>query len=170
MIIRILGAVFIILGCGGFGFLIAHNARRETMALRQFISALEFMECELNYRLTPLPQLCRQVSTVFGGCIGHFFLCLSEEMELQSAPHVERCVLKAIRRCPDIPGKTCKRVIALGQSLGLFDLEGQIKCIRAINRENLRILELDSRDQNSRLRSYKTLGLCAGAALVILFI
>ncbi len=170
MIIKILGALFVILGCGGFGFMIAANARREMLALRQLITALDFMECELNYRMTPLPQLCRSTAAVTNGCIQRVFICLAEELESQNEGNVNNCILSTIHRCPDIPKYAAQRLTELGQSLGKFDLNGQVKCVQAINAENVRLLDRIRLDHNTRLRSYKTLGLCAGAALVILFI
>lgn len=170
MTVKLLGAAFIVLGCGGFGLVITRSIRKETLCLREFITALEFMECELNYHLTPLPQLCRLVSSMISGPICRFFLYLAEELEQQTASGAERCIFLAMERCPDIPPGVCQRIVKLGHSFGVFDLEGQIKCIRAVNEENARIYENMSRNQSVKLRSYKTLALCAGAALVILFI
>ena len=170
MTIKLLGAVCVILGCGGFGFMIAANARKEMFALRQLIAALDFMECELNYRMTPLPQLCRLTSAVTNGCIQKAFICLAEELELQTEGNVNKCISSTVRRCPDIPRYTAQRLTELGHSLGKFDLNGQLKCFQAVNAENIRLLDRLSNDHDTRLRSYKTLGLCAGAALVILFI
>ena len=59
--IRILGAGCIALGSGAFGFAMAAASRREEEQLRLLVRALEFMSCELSYRLTPLAQLCREV-------------------------------------------------------------------------------------------------------------
>ena len=56
--IRILGAGCIALGSGAFGFAMAAASRREEEQLRLLVRALEFMSCELSYRLTPLAQLC----------------------------------------------------------------------------------------------------------------
>ena len=58
----------------------------------------------------------------------------------------------------------------LGKSLGRFDLNGQlqgIEQVRAHCRRELSSLE-NGRDQ--RIRGYQTLGVCAGAALAILFV
>ena len=170
MTFKLLGAVCVILGCGGFGFVIAANARREMTSLRQLVIALDFMECELNYRMTPLPQLCRLTASVTNGCIQKVFLILAEELELQTEGNIDKCISAIIRKCPDMPKYTAQRLTELGHSLGKFDLSGQIKCVQAINAENSQLLERISVDHNTRLRSYKTLGLCAGAALVILFI
>lgn len=170
MTIKLIGAFFVILGCGGFGFLVAHNVRKETMCLRQFIIALDYMECELNYRLTPLPQLCTMTATVVTGPIQQYFVFLAEELKNQTAFSAQMCALAAMDRCTSIPASICRNIEVLAHSLGTFDIAGQLKSIRVINEECKRALELISQDQGPKLRSYKTLALCAGAALVILFI
>ena len=170
MTVKLLGAVCVILGCGGFGFMIAANARREISALRQLISALDFIECDLNYRMPPLAQLCRLAAAITNGCIKRLLLHMAEELDQQKAHSVDKCIIAAIQHCPELPPLTAQRVMELGKSLGKFDLAGQIKCIRGINVENTRILDEITSDHIARFRSYKTLALCAGAALVILLI
>lgn len=54
---RWFGAALVIAGCGGFGFSIASGYKREEGILRQLLRALNYMEWELQYRLTPLPEL-----------------------------------------------------------------------------------------------------------------
>jgi len=170
MIIKLLGAVCVILGCGAFGYMIAFNARKEMSTLRQLINVLEFFECELSYRMLPLAQLCRLAAAIASSNMQRLLICIAEELERQRAHNVEKCIIYAIHNCPEIPPLTAQRVIELGKTLGKFDLGGQIKCIRGINAENKRLLDQISVDHIIRFRSYKTLGLCAGAALVILFI
>mgnify|MGYP003304728586 CR=1 FL=1 len=62
MSIKIIGALFVIVGCGGFGWKLAAIHRREVRILRELITLLDFMECELQFRLTPLPDLFRQAA------------------------------------------------------------------------------------------------------------
>lgn len=150
--------------------MIAANARREMSTLRQLISALDFIECELSYRMPTLAQLCRLAASITNGCIKRLLIRIAEELEMQKSNSVDQCVIAAIQHCPDLPPLTAQRVMELGKSLGKFDLTGQVKCIRGINSENIRLLDQLSVDNITRIRSYKTLGLCAGAALVILFI
>ena len=56
----------------------------------------------------------------------------------------------------------------LGSSLGRFDLSGQLKGLQSVRGECLRELESLEKNQPERLKSYQTLGMCAGAALVII--
>ena len=61
-------------------------------------------------------------------------------------------------------------LILLGRWLGRFDLDGQLKGLDAVRQECRRHLEELNNNREVRLRSYQTLGLCAGAAIAILFI
>lgn len=167
---KLIGAVLIILGCGGFGFLLAAGHRREERTLRQLIGALDYMECELQYRLTPLPELCRQAARESGGTIHSVLLALAGELEAQVSPDVESCMNGALSRIPDIPKSSRMCLRKLGQSLGRFDLPGQLKGLESIRAVCRRELERLSQNRDVRLRSYQTLGLCAGAALAILFL
>ncbi len=170
MILKLLGAIFVIAGCGVFGFYLAAGHRRQEAALRQLISVLDYMECELQYRLTPLPELCRQAARECSGVLKHAFLELSRELEDQIAPDVQRCMTAALSKCPDMPSRTLEALQLLGRSLGRFDIDGQLKGLEAVRQECRRSLGQLAQNREYRIRSYQTLGICAGAALAILFI
>lgn len=165
-----IGAIFIVVSCGGFGFSVAAAQLREEKTLRQLIAALDYMECELQYRLTPLPELCRQAGADARGCIREVFLGLAGELEAQIAPDVASCMDAALARVRDLPAHTRESLQLLGQTLGRFDLPGQLKGLDAVRFACRRRLEELTTNKEPRLRSYQTLGLCAGAALAILFI
>lgn len=170
MIFKVMGTIMVIAGCGGFGFLIAAAYRREVRSLRELINALELMECELQYRLTPLPQLCRHAAMNSSGCIKRILLSLAQEMDNQISPDVAKCVDSALTRTSGIPPKTHSCIQLLGKSLGCFDLDGQLTGIASVKEDCSRILTQYIQNQDTRIRSYQTLGICAGAALAILFI
>lgn len=170
MNIRIFGAILVILSCGTFGFLIAANHRREMNALRKLINALEFMKCELQYRLTPLPELCRSTAQSSSDIVKQVFLNLAKELENQISPDAERCMRATLQDVRDIPKLTKQGLSLLGSTLGHFDVDGQVKSLQSIQAELQETLTRLSKDQDTRLRSYQTLGLCAGAAIAILLI
>lgn len=165
-----IGAICIIVSCGGFGFSIAAMQLREEKTLRQLIGALDYMECELQYRLTALPDLCRQAGNDRKGCLREVFWKLAEELEAQVSPDVETCMRSALAVSRNMPKYTLEAFRDLGQSLGRFDLPGQLKGLEAVRNTCRRRLEELTTNKEPRLRSYQTLGLCAGAALAILFI
>lgn len=170
MTLRILGAIFVIVGSGGFGFLTAATYRREERAMKHFISAMDYMECELRYRLTPLPELCRSAAAICNGSVNRVLITLADELDAQISPDVNKCIEVAVDNVCDIPSMTKEGFKLLGQTLGHFDLEGQLKGIETARDECKRKLALFMENQETRLRSYQTLALCAGAAIAILFI
>lgn len=169
MIGKWIGALLIVAGCGAVGFSVASNHRRTEAGLRQLLDALMYMESELNYRLTPLPDLCRSTGNANTHKVGQAFIKLSTALNNQSSAHVSSCVEKILLEV-DLPKLVQEGFRLLGTSLGRFDLEGQVKGIQQVQDYCRRELETMGKNREERLRSYQTLGLCAGAALAILFV
>ena len=170
MNIRWIGALFVVVSCGWFGFSSASLDRNEVSLLRHLNSAAEIMECELSYRLTPLPELCRKAGNTAGRTIRRILNNLAIELEKQSIPDVESGMLITLAKEELLPRSVYKILRSMGSSLGRYDLPGQIKGLEAI-RESCQS-ELKNLDLNreERTRGYQTIGLCAGTALAILFI
>ena len=165
-----IGAVFILVSCGGFGFSIAHSYRQREHLLRQLLNTLEMMASELEYRLTPLPELARTSAKETCGVLRDVFLNLARELDWQLEPDAEGCMRIAIEKCPDLPACLKRPLRLLGQTLGRFDLSGQLQGLSAVQDSCRREIARLEHNRDARLRSYQTLGLCAGAALVILFV
>lgn len=170
MSIKLLGAILVIAGCGGFGFRMAALHNRDERTLRELVGILDYIECELQYRLTPLPDLCRQGAAQSRGVLREIFIGLTQELEDQISPNVEECVCTVLKRVKGIPPSAALMLDMLGRSLGRFDVEGQLRALEAVRREARLCLEQLSHNKDAKIRSYQTLGLCAGAALAILFV
>lgn len=168
--LKIFGVILVIISCGAVGFRMADNHKREEKYLRQFVRVLDFISCELQYRLTPLPTLCIQVAHAFPTKIGMIFACLEQEMQKQILPDMDRCMDAALEKVQDLP-PICKKCLSLlGASVGRFDIDGQLKGLESVRYECGRHLEDLARNRDTRIRGYQTLGLCAGAAIAILLV
>lgn len=165
-----IGAILVIAGCGGFGFSLAANHRREEAALRQILRMLKFMQCELRYRLTPLPELCRQAAGEVGGQLRDVMQYLAVELERREKCDAAACMRAAVARSSGIPRSVRRLLMQLGRSIGRFDLNGQLEGLDEVCRACRAELKELNHNRDNRLRSYQTLGLCAGAALAILFL
>jgi stage III sporulation protein AB len=128
------------------------------------------MQCELTCRLTPLPGLLRKAAIMCKGTLQAYFNMLAEELENQIAPDVSCCVEAALDRCGELPQKVRRMLKLVGQTLGRFDLDGQIKGLENTYRDCERICSEMEVNRPQRLRSYPTLGLCIGVVLAILFL
>lgn len=170
MTIKWMGAILIISCCAVVGFTLAAGQVREEKNLRQLIAALDFMACELQYRLTPLPQLCAMAARESSGCIFQVLDKLARELQRQILPGVKECMEAALEDAGDMPVRIGEAFQMMGSSLGRFDMEGQLQGLEAVRSHCRRELEDMNRGREERLRSYQTIGICTGAALAILFV
>lgn len=170
MTVKICGAIFVILACSGFGFSLGAAYLKEVRALRNLIKAVNYMKSELQYRYTALPDLCTHAAQATDGCIRKFFLLLVSELESQVCPNTEQCVLNALAHQQDLPSHAREVVEQLGKTLGAFGLSGQLDGLLQIHTTCEEKLASLTRHQDIRVRSYQTLGVCAGAALAILLV
>lgn len=168
--IKLIGAVLIIAGCGGYGWMLARNHKREAAALRQLVTAMEYMAAELEYKLTPLPVLCMDMEPLVDGCVGQAFGRLGRILEVQAYPNVPDSMAAAVRDTKGIPIRAAGQLLSLGKTLGRFDLPGQLRGLNSCRMDCCHQLEELEHNQSQRLRSYQTLGFCAGVALAILLI
>lgn len=165
-----IGAVLIIISCSGCGFAIAAGKRREESLVCQLLRILQIIEAELQYHVTPLPELCRMAAGETKGILRVIFMNLYRELKWQQLPDAGSCMYAAIQRSGEMPARVRRLLVQLGQTLGRFDLSGQLQGIRAVQKRCEETLEMIRKNRDERLRSYQTLGVCAGAALAIILV
>lgn len=170
MTLKWVGSILILLASGGFGLKTAYAYLQDERTLRQLIGLLDTMTWDLQSNLVPLPTLCRDAALNSHGVLSNIFTKLADELDNQIRPDAYRCMLAAMSKTKSIPKHVSPILEQLGQSLGKFTLAGQISGIESVQGSCIRSLELLNRNRELRLRGYQTLALCAGAALVILFI
>lgn len=165
-----IGAILIIASCSGCGFAIAAAKRREEKLLMQLLDSLQFIERELQYRLTPLPELCRMAAKESSGMISTVFINLFRELNWRKQPDAGSCMYAALQRSGELPPRVRRLLVQLGHTLGRFDLTGQLQGIQSVQQRCEDTLGNICKHRDERLRSYQTLGICAGAALAIILI
>lgn len=170
MTLQWIGAAMVIGGCGGFGLTLAAGEKREIQMLRQLMAVLEEMEWELQYRLTPLSGLCRIGAKAAKGRLQRIFLDLAKQLDGRDQAYVSGCMNGLLVHQKNLPRSVRRLLTGLGNSLGRLDLTGQVQGLQAVKAGCARELERLERNRDTRLRSYQTLGLCAGAALAILLV
>ena len=170
MSIKILGAVLILAGTGGVGFALSANYLRQEKALEQLLKCLQWMHCQLEYSMPPLAQLCYGASTVCTGPVRFVMAQFANALEQQQIPEVSGCMDAAIGAVKALPENAAAHLAELGISLGQFDLQGQLSGLEAAIARCRQDLETIRSGKENRTRTYRTLGLCAGAALVIILI
>ncbi len=166
---KLLGSILVILACGYVGFSQAAGILAEERQLQQLILALEFMEKELNFRMPPLQELCSAACDSCTGPIQNVLRSMGQALSLQAQPDAALCMAEA-SEAHRLAGSTKRNLKLLGISLGRFDLQGQLSGLDAVQQLVRRDLRDLQEGKHERIRSCRTLALCAGAALVILLI
>ncbi len=170
MSLRWIGAICVLVGCGGAGFFFASRQVRLEKLLRQFLGVLEYMHSDLSYRRSSLPDLCRSAASQGRGEIFELFRLAADELEGQISPDAEHCLKAAAGKVSQLPEEIYRIIAQFGKSLGCFDASGQLKMLEKTQLMCNSLLRECMNNKDARIRSYKTLGICAGAAIVILFI
>ena len=170
MMYKWVGAVLVVVASGGFGMVLAWDQIREERLLSQLGEILNYMESQLAYRLTPLPELCREAANLVSGPLGQVFAGFGRALEQNLSPEVSGCMEKTLLSLPPLPPMATQSLQSLGHTLGRFDLEGQRKGLLTLRGECMRQLQRLRRNRTERLRSIRTLGFCAGAALTIILL
>ena len=170
MNMRLFGAAFLVLGCGGAGFIMASSVRREIKLLQQLQKVLLYITCELNYRQTSLPRLLGEIGQKESGILGRFFRDVTEELEKYSASEAYWAFLSAMERGKELPGTVKQCLYEMGKGMGSFDLDGQLQQIDAVTKHTQQLLQEQLSHKDARTRNYQTLGFCLGGILAIMMI
>ena len=170
MVLRWLGALLVVVGCSGAGFSMAMHYKKREHTLRQLLQALDLFVCELEYHLSPLPQICRNIAEVADGSVSAVFSALATQLEAQICPDAGLCMEAVLQGMPEISGKSRNILRQLGRTLGRYDVSGQIAEINGARAECTEELERIRGEKAVRIRNYQTLGICAGVALAILLL
>ena len=168
--LRFLGAAFVVLSSAWVGFSSARRLRRAGRELDELRAALEQMESELRCASPTYAAVCKRLSETATGAVSQFFSALADDASDSDFEPVG-----ATRRAVERSGLILQPAafLALEQlfdGFGRFDLTGQLRQL-GLAREALSHQAGRLREQTeAKCRSYEILGLCAGAAVLILVV
>jgi stage III sporulation protein AB len=169
--LKLLGAVLILLAGTGFGFYQARQLANRPRQIRQLIQALQRMETEIAYGFTFLPEAMIKVSKQLSSPLSHLFQQIGQQLSAssgQSTKDVWQTSVKEGWKHTSMKEAEKEILLQLGYTLGLTDKEDQVKHLR-LGVSQLQAEEEQARDEQRRYeKMWKSLGLLAGALIVIL--
>ena len=165
---RIFGAMLIIAACGGSGFLMAANYRKEGHQLRQLLIALEWMSCELSANLRPLPLLLDEMGKRTQGCVHDYFHEMVSILDRQCVADASEAATLALEKQRDMPRSVKEILRSFGSHIGEFALPGQLRQLENLRMECKGNLDEHTEKRDTYLRNCRILGVCVGFAVAIL--
>ena len=125
--IQWIGAICVVGACGACGFSMAASYTGLQRNLRQLYNGLELMQCQMEYQMTELPELCGILASACTGPVGKFFGALGREMQNGETAEASACVAMTLARDRELP-EACRSILSqLGKTLGQLDLSGQVR-------------------------------------------
>ena len=168
---KLLGVFFLVAGGGGRGLGAIRKLEGRVTALRALIEALELIERELEFRLTPMKELLEGTARrVEEPAAGFLAACAKGLDELGERSLAELWAREAGERLTALKPRDLEAVLSVGAVLGRYDAEGQRGAIASCREELAGFLAAAAEERRKQGRVYGALGLTAGAFLVILLV
>jgi stage III sporulation protein AB len=169
--LKFIGAVFILIAAALFGFIQALHYTRRPKQIRGLIGALQRMETEMTYALTPLPELLGTLSRQTTEPLSSFYRSTAERLSGSggvSTRDIWHQEVKETWKRTSMKLPEQEIMLQLGHVLGMSDRSDQVKHLR-LAVSQLQAEETDSREEQRRYeKMWKSLGLLIGALIVIL--
>lgn len=170
MLIKIYGAIITFGICTVIGFQSSFRYLNQIRLYKDLLCFLDDMTCELQFKRPALPELCKNICQKQMSPISNVFRMLSITLEQQHASTVSGCMKLVLDKSNDLPLHVAELLQMLGDTLGRFDLDGQLVGIASVKRECNYRLETLLKEKPEHIRLTRTLAFCTGAGLIILFI
>lgn len=171
--LKAIGALLILAGCGYLGFKLGDQYRQRTEILRYLQNGFNLLETEISYSSTPLPLALTRIAEKIKGDgripFAQAAELLKRKQGLTAAEAWEEGVRCLATKFP-LSREEISILVLFGHGLGCSAREEQMKNI-ALAREQLRMVEKsaeEARRKNQRMWQY--MGLCTGGVIVLVLI
>ena len=168
--IKLLGAILIIGASTWVGLHASRSVKRLDRRLRELCDSLELMKNELCFTNTSFEPLCRRLSESARGEVSTFFRELSQQAGTKDFSPVGAAKRASDAAKLNLPPASFFALERLIDGFGRYDLDGQLRQIELAQQELSAQLARNREDMDSRCRTYELLGICTGAAVIILVI
>lgn len=155
------------------GFYIGESYRQRSLNLNEFLKAIRLLNTEVVFASTPLPEALFNISEKIDKPLSDMLCNISEKLRSGEALSVYDgyCSSYEIYKEQIHFNKSDLNIIEdFFKSLGESGVFGQEK-VFTMTMDSLRMNYLEAeKEAKANTKMYRTLGLCTGAILVILFI
>ncbi|MFR2534652.1 MAG: stage III sporulation protein AB [Clostridia bacterium] len=150
------------------GILLANKYTNRVKELKQMKIALSLFATKIKFTYEPIPQIFQEIAGKTQTITSKIFQLASEKMEEKEAG---TAWLEALEIQNNVMNKEDKEVLkGLSNLLGKVDLDGQIREIELVNTFLNTQIEKAEQESKKNVKMYKTLGITAGLAIVVVLI
>lgn len=169
--LKLMGALCVMAGALGWGLGTTRELGRRVETLEGLREGLCYLDRELNFRLTALPDLLKQLGKEKTGAAGDFFQTAYLQWQKDPEGGLRQGWRLAMTKCLSLLRSEERQVLMeVGQTLGRYDAQTQSRALaRAVRR--LEGYRQAAQEEAKRLgRVYAALAVTGGAALVLVLL
>lgn len=168
--LKTVGAVMVIAGTVGLAWREVNRLRERTKVLRSLQGTMSYLEEELTFRLTPLPNLFEHLAKNRQGGVSRFFQTVWDAMDMPESSMRQNWVQAARKELSILKEAERQTVEELGEVLGQYDAQTQAQALRLAG-ERLAGAYAEAKADQQRLgKVYLALGVAGGLATVLVLI
>ena len=169
--LKVIGAVLIMAGTVGLGWRGVERLGERIEVLRGLQGSVAYLEEELAFRFTPLPQLFERLSKNRKGAVGAFFGSVRKKMEQCEEVPLRKSWWQGVEETLSVLREEEQKTVAeLGEVLGQYDAQTQVQTLRLAG-ERLAGFYLAAQEERGRLgKVYLALGSAGGLMTVLMLI
>ncbi|AGB40508.1 stage III sporulation protein AB [Halobacteroides halobius DSM 5150] len=166
---KLVGTILIIISSTGLGFVVARQFILRSKQLKQIKLALELLQTEISYGITPLPQAFEKIASELDAPVDNFFVEAREGLKAgQTAKDAwQQAVKKVISQTA--LGQTEEDVLLdFGCNLGQSTSDDQLRYLN-LAQDHINNLHQEAiTDQKEKVKLWRYLGVLGGLFIVIL--
>ncbi|MCD7947129.1 MAG: stage III sporulation protein AB [Oscillospiraceae bacterium] len=163
--LNMLGAVLVIGGAAVIGMAAARTLTVRLRTLRAFFAALDLMERELSFRLTPTPELLDELAARMSGQVSAFFTYCRAGLERLGERSLGQVWREGLQQTElGLQEEDIRLLEELGDVLGRYDGGGQQAALARVGGQ---LAQCINEAQTARAKQGKMYGmLCLSAGLL----
>ncbi len=169
--LKILGAIMVIVTCGLLGLTVAQSYQKRVEQLRQINTGLKMLETEIVYTATPLPLALDRIGKQMQGPVAAFFTQVAVILDKRAANGVTAAWEVGLQKLSQesvLQAQDLEIIKSLCPVLGISGIEDQIKNLELV-RQLLGQQLVSAQEKGQRLgKMWNTLGFLLGITLVLL--
>ena len=129
---KALGLFFLFAGSVSAGVVYCKQKKQKLLILRELIFSLDHMEGQLRTNDLPLKELCTQMVHMSGRAVCPFYASLTRKLsQLGEVSFAELWGQALTEELPGLDGVMRDTLLQLGNSLGRYELQQQLRALQA---------------------------------------
>jgi stage III sporulation protein AB len=171
--IKLLGSILIITGCGYLGFKISRVYIKRTELFRFLQNGLNLLETEINYSATPLPIALDSVGKKINKICRPLFIRSAAALREKKGIIASEAWAEGVAALSiEVPLTEEEKdfLILFGHGLGGSDKEEQLKNIELAKKQLYLASKTAEEEQAKNQRMWQYMGVCLGAFIALILI